>query len=225
MPLEMYFEYKEKQIKLPYLPESFEVNTATQSESSNVVGLGEVNIIGAKKLQPFTISSFFYRDEDPQPYIDFFDKIQEDRKPVRFIFEPMKINKLVSVDGFQLTMEAGRENDRIYTLELLEWRDYSPQLVETVKKAETEEGNQIQEVTPPSNVQSNAQGGTDIGDIVQFKGGNHYHTSQDIKPTGKPRTAGNAKITLVAKGSRHPFHLIGVEGGSDVYGWVDEGSF
>ncbi len=65
-----------------------------------------------------------------------------------------------------------------------------------------------------------------IGDVVQFSGGSHYVSSTATTPTGGTRTAGSAKVTLIAKGASHPYHLIGgadsdVGGSSNVYGWVD----
>ncbi len=68
-----------------------------------------------------------------------------------------------------------------------------------------------------------------IGGIVYFKGGDHYVTSVAVTPnnpkSGAP-TAGLAKITNIAKGALHPYHLIGgfyggADGDSTVYGWVD----
>lgn len=64
------------------------------------------------------------------------------------------------------------------------------------------------------------------GDIVNFAGGPHYVSSTAGSPTGGTRSAGPAKCTLVAKGAKHPYHLIGgaytnVDGSSNVYGWVD----
>ena len=64
------------------------------------------------------------------------------------------------------------------------------------------------------------------GDIVNFAGGPHYVSSTAGSPTGGSRKAGPAKCTLVAKGAKHPYHLIGgaytsVDGNSNVYGWVD----
>lgn len=63
-------------------------------------------------------------------------------------------------------------------------------------------------------------GGYAIGDIVDFSGGTHYVSSTATTPTGGNRTAGTAKITNIAKGAAHPYHLIGET--SNVYGWVDE---
>jgi len=64
-----------------------------------------------------------------------------------------------------------------------------------------------------------------IGDIVNFKGGTHYVSSYPGS-TGYSARAGKAKITIKdGSGKAHPWHLIHTDGGSNVYGWVDEGTF
>lgn len=69
-----------------------------------------------------------------------------------------------------------------------------------------------------------------VGDIVYFNGGYHYIASCADTPTGGQRSEGKAKITLIAKGAKHPYHLIGgafneIGGSCNVYGWVDTGTF
>lgn len=64
-----------------------------------------------------------------------------------------------------------------------------------------------------------------IGDIVQFNGGYHYVSSSAANPTGAKCSAGPAKLTAIAKGAKHPYHLIHTDGQTRVYGWVDEGTF
>lgn len=64
-----------------------------------------------------------------------------------------------------------------------------------------------------------------VGDVVQFNGGYHYVSSTASNPTGSKCAAGPAKITLQAKGAKHPWHLIHTDSQSRVYGWVDDGSF
>lgn len=76
--------------------------------------------------------------------------------------------------------------------------------------------------TPPQTVPVKS-GDLKVGDIVEFKGGSHYYSSMAATPTGGNRTAGKAKLTNIAKKAKHPYHLIGVKGASNVYGWVDEG--
>lgn len=64
-----------------------------------------------------------------------------------------------------------------------------------------------------------------VGDVVQFCGGYHYVSSTASNPTGSKCAAGPAKITLIAKGAKHPWHLIHTDSSTRVYGWVDDGSF
>lgn len=60
------------------------------------------------------------------------------------------------------------------------------------------------------------------GDTVYFDGGAHYGSSTSTVPVGVPKKAGLARVTVIAsEAAPHRYHLIGVEGGSDVYGWVD----
>ena len=66
------------------------------------------------------------------------------------------------------------------------------------------------------------------GDIVNFKGGMHYVSSHS-GAKGSSANAGPAKITLgpdsAGNGKAHPWHLVHTDNTSNVYGWVDEGSF
>lgn len=64
-----------------------------------------------------------------------------------------------------------------------------------------------------------------VGDIVNFHGGTHYYTSYP-GAKGYPARAGRARITVKnGSGKAHPWHLIHVDGSSNVYGWVDNGTF
>ena len=59
-----------------------------------------------------------------------------------------------------------------------------------------------------------------IGDVVEFTGTKHYVSS--TAKTASSCKPGKAKVTAVAKGKAHPYHLIAVSGGgSTVYGWTD----
>lgn len=60
-----------------------------------------------------------------------------------------------------------------------------------------------------------------VGMEVDFTGTNHY-TSAYKTATRKTCKSGKAKITAIAAGKAHPYHLVAVSGnGSTVYGWVD----
>ena len=60
-----------------------------------------------------------------------------------------------------------------------------------------------------------------VDEVVYFSGGYHYRSSDAVKASGCKRKAGAARVTKVVKGAKHPYHLIGESGGSNVYGWVD----
>lgn len=66
------------------------------------------------------------------------------------------------------------------------------------------------------------------GDIVNFHGGTHYVSSY-AGAKGYSARAGQAKITLdktcKGNGGAHPYHLVHTNSASNVYGWVDEGTF
>lgn len=68
---------------------------------------------------------------------------------------------------------------------------------------------------------SNVQSTVKIQSLVTFKGGYHYVSANSAKPVGGMRTAGRATVTGIALGKKHPYHLQGTRGGSNVYGWVD----
>lgn len=85
-------------------------------------------------------------------------------------------------------------------------------------------GQQIK--IPSKNVTTNTASWTPkVGDVVMYNGNKHYVNANAA--VGSACKSGKAKITSVYQlgKSKHPYHLVGVSGGSTVYGWVDEGSF
>lgn len=74
--------------------------------------------------------------------------------------------------------------------------------------------------TKPTTGATTAVGDLKVGDIVEFTGDTHYTNSNAA--TGVKCKPGTAKVTSIAKGANHPYHLIKeAGGGSTVYGWVD----
>ena len=72
----------------------------------------------------------------------------------------------------------------------------------------------------PGTGATTAVGDLKVGDIVVFTGDTHYTNSNAA--TGVKCKPGKAKVTVIAKGAKHPYHLVKeAGGGSTVYGWVD----
>lgn len=78
---------------------------------------------------------------------------------------------------------------------------------------------------PGKNVITNNSWTPKVGDVVMYNGDKHYVNANAA--IGSACKSGKAKITSIYQvgKSKHPYHLVGVSGGSTVYGWVDEGSF
>lgn len=202
-------------ITLPVNPEKFTIPTTADSETTEVVGLGEVNQIKKRKLIKLKIESFLYNENGGDYLIPFIQKAVDNEEPIELFFEAMYLNIKVSVTNFEVSIEKGQEYLRKYVLELLEWVDYSPQLVNNTQQQSTTSTEQPQE----------PQTAPKVGDLIIFNGGSHYYTSTDTTPAGKPRTAGLAKITLIVDNAPNKYHVVGQSGGSDVNGWIKEGSF
>jgi hypothetical protein len=62
----------------------------------------------------------------------------------------------------------------------------------------------------------------EVGDIVRFMGYKQYSNANSDTTHGA--IAGVAKITAIAKGKKHPYHLVRT-GNAGPYGWVDAGTF
>lgn len=74
--------------------------------------------------------------------------------------------------------------------------------------------------TPSTGESTGGAADIKIGDVVEFTGTKHYVSSTAAAASScKP---GKAKVTALAKGKAHPYHLIAVSGGgSTVYGWAN----
>lgn len=65
-----------------------------------------------------------------------------------------------------------------------------------------------------------------VGDVVQFLGGKHYVSSDAAYPASTGLRPGPARIAYTNPGSAHPYALITEDWNqTNVWGWVDEGSF
>lgn len=64
-----------------------------------------------------------------------------------------------------------------------------------------------------------------VGSQVTFSGGIHYVSSDSGAKGYAVKGSGSAKITKIADGTAHPYHLIHSDSNCNVYGWVDSGTF
>ena len=131
----IFAKYKEQLVQLPVNPEQLKVTGDAENETSTVVNLGQLSDIGFPNLKELSIESFFpYRSgagyintngafEGPDFYIDFFEKIKNNRDYFRLIITDTPIDMLVSIEGFEYTYQYGTD-DVDYTLNLKEYKEH-----------------------------------------------------------------------------------------------------
>lgn len=124
--------------------------------------------------------------------------------------------------GLMTNLELTNEpevNTIHYTFEII--ADTKPNVKENIRKYA------VKEVKKKSSSKKKKKS-YKVGDIVNFHGGTHYVSSYKGAKGYKAR-AGKAKITLgpncKGNGKAHPWHLIHTNSKSNVYGWVNEGTF
>lgn len=134
---------------------------------------------------------------------------------------PDHIGIVVSVSGNTIKVIEGNKSNAVGYRELAVNGKYIRGFV-TPKYSSKATKEDPKPAPKPSN-NNNAGGSYSIGDIVEFTGCLHY-TSSTANGTAYGCKAGKAKVTNIASGAVHPYHLQAVAGkGSTVYGWVNAG--
>lgn len=134
----IFFNYKNEIIRLPVNPEFITVREKGDNKTYQVLKLGEINVLGDKKLAeinmdillpgevyPFVTTKNDFRG--PSFYLQKFQEYKDTKEGVRLVItgDPMGINMLVSFETEEKEVRAGEEQDVYVRLELKEYREYS----------------------------------------------------------------------------------------------------
>jgi hypothetical protein len=223
MAIGIFIEYNNEIIQFPVNPEELELEKQGNNEVVEVVKLGEINIAKDVKLSNVEFESFFpkynigsyirtkNKFQGPEFYINFIDRIRENKKPVRFIVSNTNINMMALIENFKYKYVAG-DDDIHFTIALTEYRDYT---VRTVKISDYKSNRpQIKKENPPRPVSTNKT--VTPGCSVIVNGRLH----RDSYGSGPGMTLSNykGKINFVQNGKTHPYHVTNNSGGW--MGWV-----
>ena len=77
-----------------------------------------------------------------------------------------------------------------------------------------------QKIRIPTINSTNVRRNYNIGDVVMCKATTHYTNANAI--IGSACKPGQARVTGVSIGAKHPYHVIHADNNGTVYGWVDE---
>ena len=224
---------------LPIAPEKLEVKINNANKTLTLINEGEINILKTPELTdisfdcripqvkyPFaTYKSGF---KDATYFLDYFESLKVVKKPFQFIVSRtmpngkvlFATNMKVSLEDYKITEQAKNGFDLIIKIKLKQYREYSTKTlnIKFNKYNATVQKTRSTESKPKSKSYK-------VGDIVNFHGGTHYYSSYP-GAKGYPARAGKAKITIAnGSGKGHPWHLIHTDSSSNVYGWVDDGTF
>lgn len=219
-------------VRLPVNPS--ELPTVTEAETSryNVLGIGEVVIPRGARLRSVTIQSFFpahpfagITATAPETYIAFLSAALADKAVLTYT--PVRVDEqgrpyMVSDAGFDCIVESftyeergGETGDFYYTLQLTEYRDYTPGKIILTQPLTA--GDPAVITTEPE--RALPAGALAVGSAVTVSG-RYYYTSYGDEPSG----AGNGRRAVVSrivdKERAAPYHINDEGGGA--LGWCAE---
>lgn len=138
-------------LRLPVNPEILPVERSGENETYNVLGIGPVMVPRDPGLKKVSISGLFPARaypwvltaggfEPPEFYIRFFESAMADKAPivytpVRYMedgaaFDASDTGFVCLVTQFDTEERGGETGDFYYTLEIAEYRDYSPRTMQ-----------------------------------------------------------------------------------------------
>ncbi|RCX13266.1 LysM domain-containing protein [Anaerobacterium chartisolvens] len=141
------FNNNAETLALPVVPDQLEVRTGLSNSTAEVVNLGEIGIIGNRKLKGITISSFcpsYYApycqcssEEFTEPYVavERISRWMDTKRPIRLKIMGMNINMACMIEEFSYREKGGQPGDVYYDLVLKEYRFIQAKIVESSASA------------------------------------------------------------------------------------------
>lgn len=220
MDIGFFINYNNQVVQLPVNPEKVDVKYDGNNSTTEIIQLGEINLLKDRKLAEISFESFFPHDDwfpavrtrgqfkPPEFYKKFFEGIQKDKKPCRLIITGLNITMKVSVENFSYHHQGGDHEDAYYSIDFKEYRDYH------ITQIPIDSSLRHPTATPVAPTQIT------IGCDVILNGRVHYD-SYGSKP-GKTFRNYRGKVNLINMKGSHPYHVTTPSGGW--LGWVTKES-
>lgn len=226
MSIGIFMEYRGLLIQFPVNPEELKVKTEGNNETTEVIKLGEVNIARDKKLSTVEFESFlpekniypFIRTknqfEGPKYYIDFIEKVRNEKKPIRFLVSDTNINFMALIEEFEYGYKHG-SNDVEFKVSIKEFREVRVKEVKISNYASNRPNRET------SINRGNSSGNVTPGCTVIVNG--RLHRDSWGKGPGMTLKNYKGKINFVkTDGRQYPYHVTDMSGGW--MGWVTKDS-
>ncbi|GAU79507.1 phage baseplate protein [Fusibacter sp. 3D3] len=131
MIFELSYNNFEEILTLPVNPGQYQITGGQTVNTTEVIGIGEVNQIGANKLRTIEITSFFpknyegycnYESGDaPYVHVEKILKWQKSQRPIKLIITDTPIHMPVAIQNFTYS-ESGGSGNVDFTLSLVEYK-------------------------------------------------------------------------------------------------------
>ena len=232
MDIGIFIEYDNRVVQIPVNPQKFDVKTAGNNETVDIIALGQVVIPRKKKLSSISWSSFFpYESWHPAIrtkgafqsaafYLEFINKIRDDCKPCHLTVTGIGFDDQVVIESFDYYHQAGDHEDTYYSIT---FKRYQPHAVTLISKVDVESQiEQINSMGKPSDDSSVTLEPTEITIGCEVVVNGRVHLDSYGSNPGKTLTNYHAKVSLINKQGSHPYHVTTPSGGA--LGWVTKES-
>lgn len=135
MPIDVVLSYNNgtEMLRLPVPPTSYDLQTGMAHSTVNVHNLGEVLVMGKRKLNSITLESYFPIQDDglcvykdfppPVTFVNTLNRWKESGKPLRLLITArgLSLNQVMAIEEFSYGHRPG-PLDVYFTLSLREYR-------------------------------------------------------------------------------------------------------
>ncbi len=144
-----------EKLRIPVLPEKFNVSIGSSNMKVDIAGLGEITIKQSRPAYQFSFSSFFPAGRfpglsvgtppSPLSCVAKLKKWLESDKPVHLIITNVGVNVYCTIEKFTYYEEGGDVGTIHYTLTLKEYREVTVRTVTVTVEPEKEETEAVVE--------------------------------------------------------------------------------
>lgn len=239
----LFFRRDNTLVRLPVNPEKLPDSKKSENSSYNVLGIGPIVVSRTPELRTVEISSYFpgrvfsgvltpNEFKPPEYYISFFRSAMNDRAtityiPVRFYengeaYATTDTGFKAVVTQFNVEERGGETGDFYYTLQITEYRDYSPQTMQIVQTsadtpqsaADTPQAATVATPVPSRDVPA---GQLYVG-VNCIANGKYYSSSYGDPPYGVASGRSVVVSRIVDMSRAYPIHITTPTGGA--LGWI-----
>ena len=141
------FNGEKEKIRLPVLPEEFNMSTGSKDQSVDIIGLGEILVAQSRPATEFSFSSFlpaatfpgiqFSRIYEPKTIRDKLIGWKNSKKPVHLIITGLNVDCYCRITKFQPTEKGGDVGTVHYSIAFKEYRETKVRQVKVEVKTAT----------------------------------------------------------------------------------------